>query len=183
MAARQKAGLGSCLSCRRAGAGACKKLSASRRGTRSSGLRTRPSVSSTRTIVDRYGWRQREGSGDVGINPRRLWSGSCTCASGVVGHRVGDRRGADGHAAQGRHGAIDSLVRHKVTSTGIVTHDDAPEQQDEVIAMVNSSDSIKVLMRPDLAPKPTGADVGASAQGGMESGEMAQSGSSTVAAT
>jgi L-iditol 2-dehydrogenase len=44
--------------------------------------------------------------------------------------------------------AIDLLARGLVTSKGIVTHDYALEQWDEAIAVANSLDSIKVLMKP-----------------------------------
>jgi L-iditol 2-dehydrogenase len=44
--------------------------------------------------------------------------------------------------------AIDLLSRGLVTSKGIVTHDYPLEQWDEAIAVANSLDSIKVLMKP-----------------------------------
>jgi erythritol/L-threitol dehydrogenase len=44
--------------------------------------------------------------------------------------------------------AIDLLARGLVTSKGIVTHDYALEAWDEAIAVANSLDSIKVLMKP-----------------------------------
>ncbi len=53
--------------------------------------------------------------------------------------------------------AIDLLARGKVTSRGIVTHGYALEQWDEAIAVANSLDSIKVLMRPNPAPGVDGA--------------------------
>jgi len=44
--------------------------------------------------------------------------------------------------------AIDLLARGLVTSKGIVTHDYPLERWDEAIAVANSLDSIKVLMKP-----------------------------------
>jgi len=44
--------------------------------------------------------------------------------------------------------AIDLLSRGLVTSKGIVTHDYPIEAWDEAIAMANSLDSIKVLLKP-----------------------------------
>ncbi len=44
--------------------------------------------------------------------------------------------------------AIDLLARGLVTSHGIVTHDFALDQWDEAIALANSPESIKVLLRP-----------------------------------
>ena len=44
--------------------------------------------------------------------------------------------------------AIDLLARGLVTSQGIVTHDYPLERWDEAIAVANSLDSIKVLMKP-----------------------------------
>ena len=44
--------------------------------------------------------------------------------------------------------AIDLLSRGLVTSNGIVTHDYPLERWDEAIAVANSLDSIKVLMKP-----------------------------------
>ena len=44
--------------------------------------------------------------------------------------------------------AIDLLARGLVTSKGIVTHDYPLERWDEAIAIANSLDSIKVLMKP-----------------------------------
>ena len=44
--------------------------------------------------------------------------------------------------------AIDLLARGLVTSKGIVTHDYPLEKWDEAIAMANSLDSIKVIMKP-----------------------------------
>jgi erythritol/L-threitol dehydrogenase len=44
--------------------------------------------------------------------------------------------------------AIDLLARGLVTSKGIVTHDYPLERWDEAIAMANSLDSVKVLMKP-----------------------------------
>jgi erythritol/L-threitol dehydrogenase len=47
--------------------------------------------------------------------------------------------------------AIDLLDRGLVTSDGIVTHEYTLEQWDEAIAVANSLDSIKVLLKPSLA--------------------------------
>lgn len=47
--------------------------------------------------------------------------------------------------------AIDLLMRGLVTSKGIVTHGYGLEDWDTAIAMARSLDSIKVLMRPDMA--------------------------------
>jgi L-iditol 2-dehydrogenase len=44
--------------------------------------------------------------------------------------------------------AIDLLSRGLVTSDGIVTHDYPLERWDEAIAMADSLDSVKVLMKP-----------------------------------
>jgi erythritol/L-threitol dehydrogenase len=50
--------------------------------------------------------------------------------------------------------AIDLLARGLVTSKGIVTHDYPLERWDEAIAVANSLDSIKVLMKPAQRPQP-----------------------------
>jgi len=44
--------------------------------------------------------------------------------------------------------AIDLLARGLVTSAGIVTHDYPLEEWDAAIAMADSLDSVKVLMKP-----------------------------------
>jgi len=65
---------------------------------------------------------------------------------------IGDRKELD---VRGAHlgpycypVAIDLLTRGLVTSNGIVTHDYPLERWDEAIAVANSLDSIKVLMKP-----------------------------------
>jgi erythritol/L-threitol dehydrogenase len=65
---------------------------------------------------------------------------------------IGDRKELDIRGAHlGPYSypiAIDLLARGLVTSKGIVTHDYPLEQWDEAIAVANSLDSIKVLMKP-----------------------------------